>query len=57
MLAGFLQRLNTFPRNRVLICRYKHLQKQREQQITDDNISGTNREIFISYLSTPEIVD
>lgn len=57
MLEGFLQHLNTFPRNRVLICRYKHLQKQREQQITDDNISGTNREIFISYLSTPEIVD
>ena len=41
------------------VFRYKNLQKQREQQITNDNILETNKskKCFRSYLITPEIDD
>ena len=41
------------------VLRHKNLQKQREEQITNNNIPEANRpeNFFGSYLNTPEIID
>ena len=68
-LLDFITRLNSiqptikfdlkYSKSSIEFLDTKKLQKQREEQITNNNKSETNRseELFGSYFSTPEIVD